>query len=209
MKTIKNTIIVLALSCFIVSCKKENQPEVKTVEVAEVAKAEANPNAIYNTAEFTIEGMTCAVGCAKTIEKKLSNLEGVKSAKVDFDKKLATVEYDTAKLNPENLTSTVKKAGDVYIVKEMKTYQTHAAKKECSKDCKKPCCANKKDCDVKCSPDCTKKDCEKCAAKKAACKKKCETKKINCTKNGNSSSANLKTCTKKAKPTCKKEEKKS
>jgi mercuric ion binding protein len=52
----------------------------------------------------TIEGMTCAMGCAKTIEKELTNLDGVQKATVDFDKKTATVVFDKTVQNQENLT---------------------------------------------------------------------------------------------------------
>ena len=46
------------------------------------------------TATFHIEGMSCAIGCAKTIEKKLTEMNGVQKAAVDFDKKEAIVEFD-------------------------------------------------------------------------------------------------------------------
>jgi len=39
------------------------------------------------TASFTISGMTCAIGCAKTIQDELSETDGVQKATVDFDKK--------------------------------------------------------------------------------------------------------------------------
>lgn len=73
------------------------------------------------TANFKIEGMTCAMGCAKTIETKLSNLEGVQKATVDFDKKEATVEFDATIQTPEKLTKAVETAGDgeTYKVSEM------------------------------------------------------------------------------------------
>nr|WP_294776491.1 heavy metal-associated domain-containing protein [uncultured Flavobacterium sp.] len=64
------------------------------------------------TASFKIEGMTCAMGCAKTIEKELSEMNGVQKAKVDFDKKEATVEFDAAVLTPEKLYATVEATGD-------------------------------------------------------------------------------------------------
>ena len=64
------------------------------------------------TASFKIEGMTCAMGCAKTIETKLSNMEGVQKATVDFDKKQATVEFDATIQNPEKLTKAVETTGD-------------------------------------------------------------------------------------------------
>ena len=84
-------------------------------EVAVAAKPE--------TASFKIEGMTCAMGCAKTIETKLSNLDGVQKATVDFDKKQATVEFDGAVLTSEKLTKAVESTGDgeTYKVSEMKT----------------------------------------------------------------------------------------
>jgi periplasmic mercuric ion binding protein len=64
------------------------------------------------TASFKIEGMTCSMGCAKTIEKELANMNGVQKATVDFDKKEATVEFDAAVLTPEKLFATVEATGD-------------------------------------------------------------------------------------------------
>jgi periplasmic mercuric ion binding protein len=84
-------------------------------EVAVAAKPE--------TASFKIDGMTCAMGCAKTIESKLSKMNGVQKATVDFDKKQATVEFDAAVISPENLSKTVEATGDgeTYKVSEMQT----------------------------------------------------------------------------------------
>src|SRR6218665_169956 len=75
------------------------------------------------TASFKIDGMTCSMGCAKTIETKLSNLDGVQKATVDFDKKEATVEFDATIQTPEKLTKAVETAGDgeTYKVSEMHT----------------------------------------------------------------------------------------
>tara|TARA_R100000750_G_C2310301_1_gene82233 strand:+ start:219 stop:758 length:540 start_codon:yes stop_codon:yes gene_type:complete len=150
MKTIKNIMTLAVLMLAFASCKNETAPEVVTVETeaTEVAVAELDPNATYAKAEFTIEGMTCAMGCAKTIEKKMAKMEGVKSAKVDFDKKLAMVEYDEAKVTPASLEEVVKKAGDMYSVKDMHAVdafgeKADAEKTACAKDCKKACCADK------------------------------------------------------------------
>ena len=72
MKTIKNILVVSVLALFIVSCKNDAKPEVKTVDTTiEETSVKLDPNATYAKAEFGIEGMTCAIGCAKTIEKKL------------------------------------------------------------------------------------------------------------------------------------------
>jgi copper chaperone CopZ len=75
------------------------------------------------TASFKIEGMTCAMGCAKTIETKLSKMDGVQKATVDFDKKEATVEFDATIQNPEKLIKAVETTGDgeTYKVSGMKT----------------------------------------------------------------------------------------
>lgn len=104
-------------------CKNELQPELKTVEVTPIQNTEkslTDPNARFAKVEFSIEGMTCEMGCAKTIERKMAKMDGVKSAKVDFKNELAMVEYDEAKVTAESLEETVKKAGEVYTVKDMK-----------------------------------------------------------------------------------------
>ncbi|MEZ4855385.1 MAG: heavy metal-associated domain-containing protein [Gelidibacter sp.] len=146
MMTLKNIGLIALASLFIVACKNETQPEVKTVEtnVTTQTKKELDPNASYAKAEFGIEGMTCAMGCAKTIEKNIAKMEGVKSAKVDFDKKLAMVEYDQAKVTPTSLEDAVKKTGKMYSVKDMKTVDAFTTEKhECKPDCKMACCADK------------------------------------------------------------------
>ncbi len=175
MKSVKFFLGLAIVSLMIVSCKNENkEPETKTVEVEEtVAKNDIDPNAKIAKAEFTIEGMTCAIGCAKTIEKKLSSMEGVKSAKVDFDKKLAMVEYDEAKVNTTSLEETVSKTGEQYKVSGMKTVESFSAngakKGSCNGKDKKECTKNKKDC-AKNKKDCKKGDKAACKAKKSSCK---------------------------------------
>ena len=167
MNTFKNITVVLLLVITLFACKNETSPEVKTVDVAVQDKevsAALDPNATYAKVEFGIEGMTCAMGCAKSIEKKMAKMEGVKSATVDFDKALAMVEYDEAKVSPKSLEEAVAKAGDMYKVKDMKTVEAFTSeKKACKADCKKACSEGKTEAE--------KKDCAK------ACEKKCNTEK--------------------------------
>ncbi|WP_370390157.1 heavy-metal-associated domain-containing protein [uncultured Winogradskyella sp.] len=168
MKTLKTACIAICTLLAFASCKNNTEPEVKTVameETKEVASNELDPNATYAKVEFEIEGMTCKMGCAKTIEKKMAKMEGVKSAKVDFDKRLAMVEYDNAKVTPQSLEEAVAKVGDVYKVKDMKVVDEFGGDtKACAKDCKKACCADKTEAEKKaCAKDC-KKAC--CADKK-------------------------------------------
>ncbi|MCF1191141.1 cation transporter [Mangrovimonas sp. AS39] len=146
MKNLKHIFSILVVVTFLTSCKDNVSPEVKTVEMETSSEVkELDPNATYAKAEFTIEGMTCAMGCAKTIENKMAHMEGVKSAKVDFDKKLAMVEYDEAKVTPASLEETVKKAGEVYEVKDLKKVDSFSSETmACKPGCTKDCCADKK-----------------------------------------------------------------
>ena len=124
MKTLKTLVLLTTLALFSVSCKENSEPEIKIVEIEQpvtVSEKQLDPNATYAKAEFAIEGMTCQMGCANTIEKKIAKMEGVKSVVVDFDKRLAMVEYDNAKVTPMSLEAAVESVGDAYSVKDMKT----------------------------------------------------------------------------------------
>ena len=169
MKSLKNILAIAIVMVFAFSCKNEAQPEVVTSPNSEATTttevAKLDPNANYAKAEFTIEGMTCAMGCAKTIEKKMAKMEGVKSATVDFDKKLAMVEYDDAKVTPESLENTVTSVADQYSVKDMKTVESFTKdKKECSAKCKEKC-ANKTDAEKMACKEACKKTCAEKAKK--------------------------------------------
>lgn len=100
-------LIISVLS--IISCKNQESKETHTATEKTVAKAPAKKP---ETVTFTIDGMTCAVGCAKTIEKKLNALDGVQEAKVDFDKKQAVVHFDLDKLSTDDLKKTVEAVAD-------------------------------------------------------------------------------------------------
>ncbi|RZJ35734.1 MAG: heavy-metal-associated domain-containing protein [Flavobacterium sp.] len=165
---ITKTVLALAVTLALATSCKESASEPATVAASKdvtTAKTEK-----LETASFSIEGMTCAVGCAKTIEKKLSEMDGVQKATVDFDKKTATVEFDAAKQSPEKLVDAVESTADgkTYKVSNMKSSGNHAMvidpektkkkKKASKKDAKKAGC----DMDAKAGdkPSC-------CSAKKA------------------------------------------
>ena len=168
MRIIKNVTIAAALLVTVMSCKSNTEPEVVTKELkteVTTAQTKLDPNAKYAKVEFNIEGMTCAMGCAKTIEKKMAKLEGVKMAKVDFDKELAMVEFDEAKVTPSSLKETIAKVSDVYKVKDLKTVDKFSSdKKACKKNCKKSCSkdklktSNKMECAKDCKKACCKAD---------------------------------------------------
>jgi periplasmic mercuric ion binding protein len=121
------SIAIIAISGLLFASCKENKAEIKAetasteVEAPKVKKEIAVAN--LQTASFTVEGMTCAVGCAKTIQEELTALDGVQDAKVDFDKKEATVTFDKTIQTPESLTKVVQATGDgnTYKVSNMKS----------------------------------------------------------------------------------------
>jgi mercuric ion binding protein len=121
------SIAIIALSSLLFASCKDNKTEVKTetaaTETAAPKVKKEITTANLQTASFTIEGMTCAIGCAATIQEELTALEGVQTAKVDFDKKLATVTFDKTVQTPESLTKVVQATGDgkTYKVSDMKS----------------------------------------------------------------------------------------
>ncbi|WP_297868869.1 heavy-metal-associated domain-containing protein [uncultured Flavobacterium sp.] len=120
MKNLKNIGLALLMTLSLTSCKQENK-EVAVEETKKEIVSEADL-AKMQTASFTIDGMTCAMGCAKTIENKLAEQEGVGQAVVDFDTKIATVKFDAEKQSLESLTKTIEgvAGGDSYKVTESK-----------------------------------------------------------------------------------------
>ena len=121
--TISISALLLASLLFI-GCKEKSTEAVSDSatenEAPKVKKEIAATN--LQTASFTIKGMTCAIGCAKTIQEELNGLDGVQTATVDFEKELATVSFDKTVLTPEKLAKVVEATADgkSYKVSNMK-----------------------------------------------------------------------------------------
>jgi periplasmic mercuric ion binding protein len=62
------------------------------------------------TVTLEVKNMTCAV-CPITVKKALERVPGVTDAKVDFDKKTASVSFDPDKASPAELTKATGDAG--------------------------------------------------------------------------------------------------
>ena len=60
--------------------------------------------------ELCIDGMTCQ-GCVRTIENKLSTVDGVDYAHVNLGAGKAVVEYDDARCQPHELIRAVEQVG--------------------------------------------------------------------------------------------------
>ncbi len=72
----------------------------------------ANPafGAATQTIVLDVQNMTCAL-CPITVNKSLEQVPGVASAKVDLDKKTATVKFDPDKAAPADLVKATTNAG--------------------------------------------------------------------------------------------------
>lgn len=106
------TLIIVASFAF-TSCKKEAPKKVVKKEVIA---------ANYQTASIHISGMTCKIGCAKSIQSKLNKKNGITDAKVIFTDSTATVKYDTNKTSINDIVSFINNiaGGDIYKATETK-----------------------------------------------------------------------------------------
>ena len=104
---------------FFGGCQNKLTPKVIEVPISQESpkKIEALGEKAY--AKLSIEGMTCAIGCAVTIEKKLQRTSGIVSAKVDFESNTGWVTYDATMLNLDGISSVVKSTGTSYSVSKI------------------------------------------------------------------------------------------
>lgn len=66
--------------------------------------------AAQKTVTLSVQHMTCPL-CPVTVKRALDEVPGVSAAKVDFDKKTATVSYDPDKARLDDLTTATANAG--------------------------------------------------------------------------------------------------
>tara|TARA_R110002124_G_scaffold249802_1_gene414883 strand:+ start:147 stop:572 length:426 start_codon:yes stop_codon:yes gene_type:complete len=131
----------IAIACFVLTGCKEEVKEAKKENVS-----------------LAISGMTCEIGCAKTIQSKLSKKEGVIDAKVVFTDSIANIEFDANKTSKKELIAFVSgiAGGELYKASES-SKKAHvctdeckekcdmkAEKMECKEDCTMACCKDNK-----------------------------------------------------------------
>jgi mercuric ion binding protein len=112
----KKAISILTLAFVLCSCnetKKDSITDKSGNEKQEVA-------ASYKNIEVEIEGMTCEIGCAKTIESKLSKVKGVTYSKVNFEAKIGKFTYDENKISQEDIAKKIAGIGGGALYKTTK-----------------------------------------------------------------------------------------
>jgi Cu+-exporting ATPase len=80
--------------------------------VTRMERRDASRATSSNTAaaEFKVDGMDCS-RCAANLARVLQEQPGVATARVDFDKKLAVVQYDATKSTAEQIEKTMEETG--------------------------------------------------------------------------------------------------
>jgi copper chaperone CopZ len=71
-----------------------------------------------STATYKVDGMMCAMNCPKKVNNSLNGIDGIKSCKVDFESKTATVVFDDKKIDPDKIAKTISR-GTYYKVMDI------------------------------------------------------------------------------------------
>ena len=114
----KAIFLLLAISALLIISCSVNDENGKTKDL----KSDVLQMAKMETISLAISGMTCEIGCAKTIQSKLSKKEGVADAVVVFTDSIATITFDSNKTSTENLSSFITgiAGGNLYTASEIR-----------------------------------------------------------------------------------------
>lgn len=113
---IKNIFFIAILALGVLISCKENSSEKKSTK--EIVQKEASMKKV----SLNIEGMTCEIGCARTIQAKLSKTPGIESAKVVFEEKIGEIVFDANQITKEAISKKISSIGDgeLYTVSDIK-----------------------------------------------------------------------------------------
>lgn len=98
----------------------------QTPEKASFDSKDQNEAIAENKVEtrMAIKGMVCAMGCAKFIEEKVADIDGIVSSEVDFETKEALFKFDDSSLTAEEIKDYISTIHDgqysAEIIKEEK-----------------------------------------------------------------------------------------
>lgn len=99
-KLFKNGIFLLTIVSLFFACNS-GEADLKKKEIggAPVEILAENKTDV----KMSVEGMVCAMGCAKFIEDKVASLEGIVESSVDFEEGTAYFEFDKTALSSEQI----------------------------------------------------------------------------------------------------------
>jgi Cu+-exporting ATPase len=109
MKTSGKILTLLLLSFFFfTACNQEP----KTIEIASESSNEKVIAENNQQVDMKVEGMVCAMGCAKFIEDKVANLDGIVISNVNFEEGTAHFEFDEGLLSSEDIEDFINEIHD-------------------------------------------------------------------------------------------------
>ena len=133
-KLVKIGFASLAIIFLISSCSET------TAQSADVTQ-EVVKNSIM---AMGIEGMTCAMGCARAIETELKNVDGVSNAVVDFESATASIEFNPGLVSEARLLAFVNDYKDgSYKATSMLAQKNDKSKTSCCASKAKACSSDK------------------------------------------------------------------
>lgn len=112
MRILRILFLTICMSVLFTSCEKKTEKVDKQEQVL-AAKMER--------ISLHVSGMTCEIGCAKTIQSKLSKKEGISSAKVIFTDSIASIDFDANKISKDEIITFIDgiAGGDLYKASEI------------------------------------------------------------------------------------------
>jgi len=115
----KKLLVAFVILFSVVACNETKKEEVKKEAEKE------NLAVVYKSIEVDIEGMTCEIGCARSIESKLSKMEGVTFSKVSFEDKKGQFTYNSNVVSKEDIKHKIDgiAGGDLYKATAIKELQ--------------------------------------------------------------------------------------
>ena len=133
-KLVKIVFASLAIIFLISSCSETTAQSADVIQ--EVVK-----NSIM---AMGIEGMTCAMGCARSIETELKNVDGVSNAVVDFESATASIEFNPGLVSEDRLLAIVNDYKDgSYKATTMLAQKNDKSKTSCCASKAKACSSDK------------------------------------------------------------------
>ncbi|MEQ8623379.1 MAG: heavy metal-associated domain-containing protein [Vicingaceae bacterium] len=91
-KSLKNFLLIGLVGLISFSCQNPEETAAKVDTETESTKTVLAENKA--SVDMKVEGMVCAMGCAKFIEEKVSKLDGVVLSEVNFEEESAHFEFD-------------------------------------------------------------------------------------------------------------------
>ena len=112
--------IFYILLLLIISCNSKTPEKIKVSHIS--AQSQMTETKLImsdknlSNISFQVDGMTCELGCAARIEKKVSALQGIITSTVDFEAKTAYVSFDSATTSFDNIKITIESLEGDYKV---------------------------------------------------------------------------------------------